>query len=342
MAAELRKKLKGNSTGSVSRETRTNRAKSVDYLVDKVAREEIEPPENQLKKDLCNDDETRMSSTHELRFRKSLEKLQIPDWYLNSEYYPTEYEKSTSPFAHNPSWTTPNSPSTFSSYPRRGSTPRQGIKTETPILVAKFSEAAEYVTRSTAPPPARYREDKTTDIPLPKVEISSMPKVFETTNNTHEASSHHGDDKLIIPKNFFEKFKWELEEARRNRVNLRQRNNNNVVLAEKEKRDVTIPNTIDLQSAALTPEENFESIPGKELIEMQIPDPNWKTTRVLEDPIPKIERRNSNYHSNGKGLLISDTSNNKNKMNEMPKANGQSVVVEVSDVLSGNFISMCS
>uniref|UniRef100_A0A914WTF8 MYND-type domain-containing protein n=1 Tax=Plectus sambesii TaxID=2011161 RepID=A0A914WTF8_9BILA len=69
--------------GPIQVESHT-RSKSADYLMDRRAREETEPPENQLQKILG--DASREPSEHELRFRKSLDKLHVPDWYLNSDY----------------------------------------------------------------------------------------------------------------------------------------------------------------------------------------------------------------------------------------------------------------
>ncbi|VDO17229.1 unnamed protein product, partial [Brugia timori] len=54
------------------------RSKSADYLMDRKMREESAPPENELQK-FC--EKTPNVSEHELRFRKSTEKLHVPDWY---------------------------------------------------------------------------------------------------------------------------------------------------------------------------------------------------------------------------------------------------------------------
>uniref|UniRef100_A0A914D3Y2 MYND-type domain-containing protein n=1 Tax=Acrobeloides nanus TaxID=290746 RepID=A0A914D3Y2_9BILA len=55
-----------------------NRSKSADYLMDRKTREETAPPENELRKTA---EITEQLSEHELRFRKSVEKLSVPDWY---------------------------------------------------------------------------------------------------------------------------------------------------------------------------------------------------------------------------------------------------------------------
>ncbi|VDL77864.1 unnamed protein product [Nippostrongylus brasiliensis] len=59
-----------------------SRSRSADYLMDKRTREETIPPENELQKSI-GDSMIRSSriSDHEMRFRKSTEKLTVPDWY---------------------------------------------------------------------------------------------------------------------------------------------------------------------------------------------------------------------------------------------------------------------
>ncbi|CAI4224968.1 unnamed protein product [Auanema sp. JU1783] len=57
------------------------RSRSADYLMDRRLREETEPPENQLQKAMEASPRSRNVSEHELRFRKSTEKLTVPDWY---------------------------------------------------------------------------------------------------------------------------------------------------------------------------------------------------------------------------------------------------------------------
>uniref|UniRef100_A0A0N4Z4I2 CCDC66 domain-containing protein n=1 Tax=Parastrongyloides trichosuri TaxID=131310 RepID=A0A0N4Z4I2_PARTI len=74
-------------SGNNPEETNSHtRSKSADYLLDRIRREETEPPENELQKasyPLEND--THNLSEHELRFRKSTEKLSAPDWYENRQ-----------------------------------------------------------------------------------------------------------------------------------------------------------------------------------------------------------------------------------------------------------------
>ncbi|KAK0404234.1 hypothetical protein QR680_017356 [Steinernema hermaphroditum] len=57
------------------------RSKSADFLMDRRTREENAPPENELQKTADASHRDLGLSEHELRFRKSVEKLQTPDWY---------------------------------------------------------------------------------------------------------------------------------------------------------------------------------------------------------------------------------------------------------------------
>ncbi|CAJ0583263.1 unnamed protein product, partial [Mesorhabditis spiculigera] len=57
------------------------RSKSADYLLDRLQREETLAPENELQKMAPSPRSTQRISEHELRFRKSTERLPIPDWY---------------------------------------------------------------------------------------------------------------------------------------------------------------------------------------------------------------------------------------------------------------------
>jgi hypothetical protein len=68
-----RKDLVENSDG----DQQHTRSKSADYLMDRKTREETAPPENELRKTA---EITEQLSEHELRFRKSVEKLSVPDW----------------------------------------------------------------------------------------------------------------------------------------------------------------------------------------------------------------------------------------------------------------------
>ncbi|KHJ97354.1 hypothetical protein OESDEN_02670 [Oesophagostomum dentatum] len=61
------------------------RSRSADYLMDRRTREESAPPENELQKTVA-DLSSRASNVgeHGLRFRKSTEKLTVPNWYLEN------------------------------------------------------------------------------------------------------------------------------------------------------------------------------------------------------------------------------------------------------------------
>uniref|UniRef100_A0A8R1DEG6 Apical junction molecule ajm1 alpha/beta domain-containing protein n=3 Tax=Caenorhabditis japonica TaxID=281687 RepID=A0A8R1DEG6_CAEJA len=68
------------------------RSRSADYLMDRKTREETEVPENQLQKTRVDTHEhspreSRISE-YEMRFRKSTEKLTVPDWYRENRQNP--------------------------------------------------------------------------------------------------------------------------------------------------------------------------------------------------------------------------------------------------------------
>ncbi|KAK6762504.1 hypothetical protein RB195_023284 [Necator americanus] len=61
------------------------RSRSADYLMDKRTREESAPPENELQKTLGDSLlKTSHVCDHGMRFRKSTEKLTVPNWYLEN------------------------------------------------------------------------------------------------------------------------------------------------------------------------------------------------------------------------------------------------------------------
>ncbi|XP_057374203.1 mucin-5AC-like [Daphnia carinata] len=66
-------------TSSSVRVPDTNRAKSMEFLLDEDNKSAVQVPENQLKK--CGE---RKMSEHELRIQRSLQKLNVPEWYKNN------------------------------------------------------------------------------------------------------------------------------------------------------------------------------------------------------------------------------------------------------------------
>ncbi|XP_075228216.1 uncharacterized protein LOC142328395 [Lycorma delicatula] len=59
------------------------RAKSMEFLLDKENQEAIKPPENELQKVGAGGGE-RVMSEHQLRVQRSLQRLNVPEWYKNS------------------------------------------------------------------------------------------------------------------------------------------------------------------------------------------------------------------------------------------------------------------
>ncbi|CAJ0935305.1 unnamed protein product, partial [Mesorhabditis belari] len=75
-------------------ESSHTRSKSADYLLDRLQREETLAPENELQK-MAPSPSHRVSE-HEMRFRKSTERLPIPDWYRENRptVRPTDVDMS--------------------------------------------------------------------------------------------------------------------------------------------------------------------------------------------------------------------------------------------------------
>ncbi|XP_045031102.1 serine-rich adhesin for platelets isoform X2 [Daphnia magna] len=67
------------SSSSTVRVPDANRAKSMEFLLDEDNKSTVQVPENQLKK--CGE---RKMSEHELRIQRSLQKLNVPEWYKNN------------------------------------------------------------------------------------------------------------------------------------------------------------------------------------------------------------------------------------------------------------------
>lgn len=61
-------------------EQQDNRAKSMEFLLDKQAQFSVKPPENELQKV-----GERVMSEHELRVQRSLQRLNVPEWFKNSQ-----------------------------------------------------------------------------------------------------------------------------------------------------------------------------------------------------------------------------------------------------------------
>lgn len=301
---EVKKKSRGEPIQSKKAQIESHvRARSADYLADRKAREEIEPPENQLKKILGDKDESEMSE-HELRFRKSTEKLQTPDWYLNSEYCPSGKvdlsRKSTPIFNDRAPISGPSSPEMVTRLPherpqttsptnyqylltKRGQSPKTEHTDYPHVPVSKPSEPvyqpseySRYVNpwtyggkivpppgldkprspvlqkppaapRSTSSsqngssqkPPRSISEPRSITSYEQKPYQQEMKQITKTTKYetisrtvTTTKSPSVTSDSMYLPKDFFAKYKDEIEELRKSRSNLygQTTNESNVTL----------------------------------------------------------------------------------------------------------------
>lgn len=142
-------------------------------------REESAPPENELQK-FC--EKTPNVSEHELRFRKSTEKLHVPDWYRERRVERSSgHERRAIPGG------TSFGPSSLASY--------NGIRTKTQY------ETSEY----------RY----TTPFCYEQGRYSAPPQVVPISGSSLTSGAA-----AVIPYGMFDKYKDEIEEMRRSRTSL--------------------------------------------------------------------------------------------------------------------------
>uniref|UniRef100_A0AAF5Q6E7 Uncharacterized protein n=1 Tax=Wuchereria bancrofti TaxID=6293 RepID=A0AAF5Q6E7_WUCBA len=157
------------------------RSKSADYLMDRKMREESAPPENELQK-FC--EKTPNVSEHELRFRKSTEKLHVPDWYRERHIGRSHERRAV------PSGTSfgPLSPASHNGF--RTTTTTQYETSETRYITPFCHEVGGC------------------NAPAQIVALSGP--------------STSGAAAALIPYGMFDKYKHEIEEMRRSRTSLNQ------------------------------------------------------------------------------------------------------------------------
>uniref|UniRef100_A0A915AGU1 MYND-type domain-containing protein n=1 Tax=Parascaris univalens TaxID=6257 RepID=A0A915AGU1_PARUN len=165
------------------------RSKSADYLMDSKMREESAPPENELQK---FGEKTPNISDHELRFRKSTEKLHVPDWYRE--------RKSTKATDLDVSLDT-NSSEPGTSLPGHGTT------TQTSVYTTQYTSS--YATRVGPPSLTQGQSNYSSD----RYRYDSEPEPIIQTP---------ASDSVSLPYGMFDKYKEEIEEMRRSRSSLHQ------------------------------------------------------------------------------------------------------------------------
>ncbi|VDM43236.1 unnamed protein product [Toxocara canis] len=175
-----RKSRRDVTDGEVSH----TRSKSADYLMDSKMREESAPPENELQK---FGEKTPNISEHELRFRKSTEKLHVPDWYRE--------RKSTKPTDLDASLDTNTSEPTTNYIAQSNTT----YTTHYSSYATRFEPSSLNQGQSSYASD-RYRYD------------SEPEPIIQTP----------GSDSVSLPHGMFDKYKDEIEEMRRSRSSLHQ------------------------------------------------------------------------------------------------------------------------
>ncbi|KAK6112564.1 hypothetical protein QQG55_48175 [Brugia pahangi] len=168
------------------------RSKSADYLMDRKMREESAPPENELQK-FC--EKTPNVSEHELRFRKSTEKLHVPDWY-RERHIGRSYEGRAVPSG---TFFGPLSPASHN-----------GFRATT----------TQYETSGT-----RYITPFCHEVGGCNAPAQMVPLSGPSTSGAATA---------VIPYGMFDKYKHEIEEMRRSRTSLNQVGSNNDKRKEQE------------------------------------------------------------------------------------------------------------
>ncbi|KFD70227.1 hypothetical protein M514_03329 [Trichuris suis] len=172
------------------------RARSADFLLSKANREQVEPPENQLRRVMGasgaldhEEEKDRKLSEHELRFKKSTEKLHLPDWYLQSKY------------AGDGSQVSPRGGGSLS---HKASGGLAYTTTGSPVSIMKPAASPNAATRSGQP--------WTYGLPSPS---RSAGRLYSSMRDRRR-----DDRDFNIPVNFFDKYKDEIEELRKSRSEL--------------------------------------------------------------------------------------------------------------------------
>ncbi|CAG9534363.1 unnamed protein product [Cercopithifilaria johnstoni] len=156
------------------------RSKSADYLMDRKMREESAPPENELQK---FNEKTPNVSEHELRFRKSTEKLHVPDWYRERQIG--------------------GGRSSSSSHEKRAIL----SGTSSPLSYNGIRTTQEKTSEIRYTSPFSYEQDR----------YSAPPQVIPISGPSTTSGAV-----AVIPYGMFDKYKDEIEEMRRSRTSLNQ------------------------------------------------------------------------------------------------------------------------
>ncbi|KAI1724480.1 immune response like protein [Ditylenchus destructor] len=180
-----------------------SRSKSADYLLDRRIREESGIPENELQKSVVENrpysPERRQVSEHEYteRFRKSVEKLHVPEWYR-------EYGQGERPSdLMGPATTTTATSGIFSGTSGPSYSRYEGIS---PTASVPLPYTSNYQERITTTRPSGW--------------YGAPPSEPFSESRLRSPSSPVGG--IAFPPGMFDKYKNEIEDLRRSRTSLHQ------------------------------------------------------------------------------------------------------------------------
>lgn len=178
-------------------------------------REEMAPPENELQK--FGEKTPPNVSEHELRFRKSTEKLHVPDWYrerrtarttdLDTSYSTTASERPMPNLPSNSYYSMSNQVPQYTAPPAYSGLPMEPPYTSSaasvqPISLPYSSIKTQVETSSTRySTPFSYEQGR-----------YNAPQIVPKVNSAA----------LVIPYGMFDKYKDEISEMRRSRSSLHQ------------------------------------------------------------------------------------------------------------------------
>lgn len=162
-------------------------------------REESEPPENQLQKVMGD---SPRPSEQEMRFRKSVEKLHVPDWYRENRPTgkATDLDREATSTTRYESTTTRYEPATRYE-------PSSASRYE-PSPATRYGQPWSYDSSALPPAQPSYRS------------ASAYPSYQPPPTTTASSFSPVGG--VSIPTGMFDRYKDEIEDLRRSRTSLHQ------------------------------------------------------------------------------------------------------------------------
>uniref|UniRef100_A0A7E4WB01 MYND-type domain-containing protein n=1 Tax=Panagrellus redivivus TaxID=6233 RepID=A0A7E4WB01_PANRE len=222
-----------------------SRSKSADMLMDQKAREDTQAPENELQKQGSDVAEGSNVLEHELRFRKSLERMHVPDWYRDYSTRQTNGQTSVPVTRYDaPPASTglrydqppvssvqrydqpPTSQSRYDQPPSATAQRYDNPPTSTTTQTQSRYESSSHQSQQ------RYDQPPTTtvqryDLPSSQPWSYTNPPLSSTTTHLQQQSSLHRSASppvggISLPSGMFDRYKDEIEDMRRSRTSLHQ------------------------------------------------------------------------------------------------------------------------